>query len=126
MQWTRRQFLKASGAAAVALGLGAVCFMPEHGRVAFDDWRALPGMKARLTLDFDSPEGKRVFLVAQTEREQRIVHSLPGAPTLEITVPYVKTDEESFMLFAVVMDHGIPAGVSEPLEVIAESFQFGL
>ncbi|GEM_PF-6057414 len=126
MHWTRRQFLQVSGAAAIALGFGALSIMPSDGRVAFDDWRALPGMKAKLTLDIDNPQAKRVYLVAQTENDQRIVDTFEGASTLEIPVPYIKNSEESFMLFAVVMDHGHPACVSEPLEVLTESFMFGL
>ncbi len=126
MHWTRRQFLQVTGAAAAALGLGALSIMPSDGHVAFEDWRALPGMKARLTLDVDNPQNTRVYLVAQTDSEQRIVDTFEGAPSLDIPVPFIKTSEESFMLFAVVMDHGHPACVSEPLEVLTESFMFGL
>ena len=64
--------------------------------------------------------------MAQTENGQHIVSSLDGAPTLDIVVPHVKTSEESFLLFAVVTDNGSPTCISEPLEVLAEHFRFGL
>ena len=124
--WTRRQFLQISGATAAALGVGALSVMPSKGHASFDDWRALPGMIARLTLEIDHPETKRVHIVAQTEREQRIIESYPGASVLDIRVPFVRTSEDSFMLYAVVTDHGETACISEPLEVLVESFQFGL
>ena len=126
MHWTRRQFIQLTGAAAAALGLGAISLSTTSARAAFDDWRALPGTKVKLTIDIDQPASKRVHLVEQTENDQRILNTLDGAPTLEIVVPHVKTSEESFLLFAVVTDHGTPACISEPLEVLAEPFRFGL
>ena len=126
MHWTRRQFIQLTGAAAAALGLGSFSLSSANAHASFDDWRALPGTKIRLTLDIDQPAKKRVHLVAQTENEQRILATLDGAQTLDIVVPHVKTNEESFLLFAVVTDNGAPACISDPLEVLAEPFRFGL
>ena len=124
----RRNFLQLTGGLASALALGAV---PEiignlKGRAYFNDWRALPGMSLVLTLEVEEPEKTIVELIVKDNNGSHTVAQSQGAPSLNVVVPLLKTNQESYTLFARVVDlsgHGLD---SDPVEVIAESFQFGL
>ena len=124
MRWTRRAFLEAGGVMAAAAGLGAVGMM-MHGRVFFDEERALPGMRLRLTLEMDNPESKRVQIIARCDGYERVVQTMKGARQLEIEIPAIESDEESYLLYAMA-GNGISDYVSEPVEVLSQPYHFGL
>lgn len=125
MRWTRRNFLQAAGGLAAVTGLGLLAKNIIQGKASFNDWRALPGMILTLTLDTDSPESKYVDLVARYEGKTQTLGTLKGAHSLEIEIPFVSTSEESYNLTAVVYD-STGAFESEPVEVLAQPFSFGL
>ena len=129
MQWTRRHFLQITGSAAAAMGLGATGMALDRmlsGSARFCEWRALPGMVLDLTLEMAHPEAKSVDIIAQTEAGYFKVDSLKGAETLKVDIPYVETVNDSFQLLAVVRDANGRYCQSEPVEVIAEPFMFGM
>ncbi len=125
MRWTRRAFLEASGAAAAVLSLGTLGFKHISGRVFFDEDRALPGMRLALTLDIDEPETKRVSIIARCEGTERIMETRTGSNQLEIEVPAIETDDESFELYALV-ESGLERYLSDPVEVLSQPYHFGL
>ena len=125
MRWTRRAFLEASGAAAAVLSLGTIGWMHSSGRVYFDEDRALPGMRLSLMLDIDAPETKRVSIIARCEGVERIVETHRGSKQLEIEVPAIETDDESYVLYAMV-ESGVERCVSDPVEVLSQPYRFGL
>ena len=125
MKWNRRNFLKITGGVMAALGVG-VGVKALSGRVFFDDWRALPGMTMILTVEVDSPETKQVEFMARTAEGTRRVGMLHGAHTLEVEIPYVETAAESYELVAVVHDWHLGSISSEPVEVLTQSYRFGL
>lgn len=125
MKWNRRNFLKISGGLMAALGVG-VSMKTLSGRVFFNDWRALPGMTMTLTVDVDSPETKQVDIIARTVEGSHHIRTLKGAHTLEIEMPFVQTAEESYELVAVVYDWHLSSIESDPIEVLAQAYRFGL
>ena len=126
MRLSRRDFLRISGGAVAVAGLGGAVFgARETGRVEFSDWRALPGMHLTLTLDMPSPELSRVRVVARSEGQERVIMTLDGARTLDIEMPYIETSEESFELVALA-ENDVARCISEPVEVLASPYQFGL
>ena len=104
MRWTRRNFLQAAGGLAAVTGLGLL---------------------AKNIIETDSPESKYVDLVARYEGKTQTLGTLKGAHSLEIEIPFVSTSEESYNLTAVVYD-STGAFESEPVEVLAQPFSFGL
>lgn len=128
MKWTRRNFLQLTGGLASTLALGAVPAVVGSlkGKAFFNDWRALPGMPMVLTLEVEAPEKTQVEVVVGDDSGSHVVTRLQGAPTVEVRVPMLKTSQESYILYARVMDSSGRSLNSEPVEVIAESFHFGM
>ncbi len=125
MRLTRREFLEISAGAVALAGIGLVGLEIARGNIHFNDFRALPGMHLVLNLDVPKPEKARVYLVARAEGREGVVASLPGASDIEIEVPMIETDEESFELYAVAeTDFGRIK--SECVEVLAQPYMFGL
>ncbi len=124
MHWTRREFLQISGAAAVA-GLMVPLAVTPGMRAYFSDWRALPGMKLRLTLEMPDPGRAQVSIIARSEGHERVIETLAGSPEIEVEMPYIETSEESFEILAVV-DSGMHRCMSDAVEVLAPAYQFGL
>ena len=108
-----------------ALGIG-VTVKTLAGKVYFNDWRALPGMTMTLTLETDTPENKHVDIIARTKEGSRHIQTLQGAPTLEVEIPFIETADESYELIALVYDWQLASLESEPVEVLVQSYRFGL
>lgn len=125
MRWTRRNFLQATGGLAAMTGLGLLARHIIQGNASFSEWRALPGMILTLKIDTDSPENKYVDLVAKYEGKTQTLGTLHGARELEIEIPFISTAQESYELSAIVYDAS-GAFQSEPVEVLAQPFSFGL
>ena len=79
-----------------------------------------------LTLDVEAPEQMQVEIVVGDDSGFHTVSRLEGALTLDVVVPLLRTDQESYLLYARVMDESGRSLDSEPVEVIAESFHFGM
>ena len=140
MKWTRRQILFALGGAAFALGLGAWSGQSLRGRLSFADWRALPVMtlnegllkhifKNTLGLDIetdDDPRAWAIDIIAIDERGEHRLSTVQGARHLDIEMPYIPTKNESFVLVAQARDWRHRRLRSEPVEVLANSYRFGL
>lgn len=128
MKWTRRHFLQLTGgiAATVGLGLTPKLVRTLSGKAYFEDWRALPGMNLQLTLEVESPETTQVELLARTDTGEIHLADMPGASQLSVQIPYYKTGHDSYELIARVVDNQGRYLDSEPVEVITESFHFGM
>ncbi len=127
MKWTRRQILFALGGAAFALGLGAWSGQSLRGRLSFADWRALPGMKLGLDIETDDdPRAWAIDIIAIDERGEHRLSTVQGARHLDIEMPYIPTKNESFVLVAQARDWRHRRLRSEPVEVLANSYRFGL
>ena len=128
MAWTRRHFMEITGGLAAVAGLGIIPKVAGalEGKAYFEDWRALPGMQLKLTLDVNQPESTRVDIFAREEQEKQHLMCLKGAPNLEIPIPFLKTAGDSYMLWAVVSDEDGKTLETEPVEVITEDFYFGM
>lgn len=128
MHWTRRQFVQICSALLGVLGLGGLTFAARKldGRVYFDDWRAIPHIPMTLHLDVDSPEETRITLVAKYDGQTTKLATLPGAREVILQIPYIETQGESYELCATVTDRQGRRCQAEPLEVISESFHFGM
>lgn len=125
MHWNRRNFLKITGGMMAAVGVGTGVKLLT-GSAAFNDWRALPGMTMTLTLNVDKPEKKKVNIIARTQEGASHVQSMKGAQTLEVEVPFLETSKEAYELIAVVSDWRGASLTSEPVEVLAQAYRFGL
>lgn len=127
MHWTRRQFLQISGGVCL-LGLSGIVThaKAQDLRAYFNDWRALPGMKMVLTLNMAEPESAVVLIVARVEGHERVIQRLQGASQVEVEMPYIETKEESFEVCAIVEDRNHGRYLSDSVEVLAQSYQFGL
>ena len=126
MKWNRRHFIGVLGGfvGMVCTGIGVRRALP--GKAEFDDWRSLPGMSLGLELDVASPSSVAIDLVARHDGREHLVRTYRGAQHLDVEVPFVETQEESYELYAVVRD---PVGrrlQSDVVEVLAQPFQFGL
>ena len=128
MAWTRRRFMEVTGGLAAAAGLGIVPRVAGalEGKASFEDWRALPGMQLKLSLDVDRPDSTQVDIFAREGMEEQHLMRLKGAPNLEIPIPFLKTAGDSYMLWAVVSDDSGKTLATEPVEVITEDFHFGM
>ena len=128
MKWTRRNFLQLTGGLTSALALGMVPEIVESlkGRAVFEDWRALPGTSIGLSLEVDEPDRTLVEIIVEDKSSSYTVAQLKGASKLDVVVPFLKTEEESYLLYARVTDPEGRCLKSEPVEIIAESFRFGL
>ena len=128
MHWTRRQFIKICSAMLSVLGLGGLAIVSRRleGRVYFDDWRAIPHIPMTLHLDVREPDKTTVTLVARHDGQTTFLATLPGASELVIQVPFIETQGETYDLCATVTDRHGRRCQAEPLEVISESFHFGM
>ena len=128
MKWTRRHFLKLTGGMAATFGLAMTpgLWRALAGKAHFDDWRALPGMSMNLTLDVESPQTKHIELLARTETGDFHLMDLKGAHQQSVVIPYFKSGRDSYQLIARVLDIDGRYLDSEPVEVITESFHFGM
>ena len=128
MKWTRRHFLEATGGLAAAVGLGLTPgFMKRlSGHAVFEDWRALPGMVLNLSVEVASPEGKQVTLLARTAEGETSLGDLACASQMQIEIPYIRTGHDSYELIARVSDRYGRYFDSDAVEVLTESFQFGM
>lgn len=127
MKWTRRQILFALGGAACALGLGTFSHRALRGRLSFADWRALPGMKIGLDIESDDdPRTWSIDIIAIDERGEHRISTIQGARHLEIEMPFLPTQSESFDLVAQARDWRNRQLRSEPVEVLSNSYRFGL
>ena len=128
MKWTRRHFLQLTGgiAATVGLGLTPKLVRTLSGKAYFEDWRALPGMNLILTLEVESPETTQVELIARTDNRETHLMEMAGSAQISVQIPYFKTGKDSYELIARVVDDQGRYLDSEPVEVITESFHFGM
>lgn len=124
MNWTRRHFVYLVASSAAALGL--LKFSPVlRAKLSFDDWRALPGSKLSLSLDTDE-KNLTIDLIAQTENGEQTIESFPAQRLMCVEIPFVHTKNESFLLFAQARGNFRNTVRSEPVEVLADAFRFGL
>ena len=124
MNWTRRHFVYLVASSAAALGL--LKFAPSlRAKLSFEDWRALPGSKLSLLLDTDA-ENLTIDLIAQTENGEQKIDSFPAQPHMCVEIPFVHTQNESFLLFAQAHGNFRNTVRSEPVEVLADPLRFGL
>lgn len=125
MRLTRREFLELSAGAVALAGIGLTGLGFARGNIYFNDFRALPGMHLVLKLDVPNPESSRVYIVAKSEGLDGVLASFAGARELEIEVPMIETDEESYELYAVA-ETNCGRVKSECVEVLAQPYMFGL
>lgn len=131
MQQTRRHFLMLTGgvlAAFASFGMGFGVFKSNRlkGKVFFEDWRSLPGLDVVLQIDLPKPEHKKVEIYALLDGQKRRIDAFSGQELVRYTVPSLHTESESYELVAVVSDFWGRRCESEPLEVLAKSYQFGM
>ncbi len=127
MKWTRRQILFALGGAACALGLDAFKFGALRGRLAFADWRALPGMRLGLDINTETdPSALAVDIIAVDERGEHLLATMRGARRLDVEMPFVPTQKDSFHVVAQARDWRNRRLRSEPVEVLSGIYKFGL
>lgn len=127
MKWTRRQILFGIGCTAAALGFGAPFFGGKlKAKLRFSDWRALPGTPLSLDIDGRDLDQLAIDILAIDNGNEIRIQTLRGAKNLEITTPYIPTQRDSFTLVAQARDWRNRTQRSEPVEVLANPFQFGL
>ena len=127
MKWTRRQILFALGGAACALGLGAFRSGALRGRLAFADWRALPGMRLALDIDTETdPSALAVDIIAVDERGEHLLSTIRGARRIDVEMPFIPTQKESFYVVAQARDWRNRRLRSDPVEVLSGTYKFGL
>lgn len=126
MQWTRRHFMEACGAVLAFLGVGMGARRSAGVKLLFEDWRGMPGMAIGLDVTAEDLSGLEIDLIARHDGKETHISTVSGARHLDVAIPWIETASETYELIAVARDSRGMCGTSEPVEILAQPFSFGL